>query len=112
LVEVTLQSTVEEWRFHQGWEGEAMGPIFSALGAFVGFVGGIWGLVVCLGIISSKAGTLAAILAFFILPATLSIAPWYVAFAENNWFPVLLVYGSGIGAVLLYQLGAWIGGER
>ena len=89
-----------------------MGAIFSMLGAVVGLVGGIWGLIVCLGIISSKAGTLAAILALVLLPATLSIAPWYVALAENNWFPVLLVYGSGVGAALLHQLGVLIGGER
>jgi putative effector of murein hydrolase LrgA (UPF0299 family) len=89
-----------------------MGLIFSMLGGVVGLIGGIWGLIVCLGIISSKAGTLAAIFAFFVLPVTLSIAPWYVAIVENNWFPVLLIYGSGIGAALLYQFGALIDGER
>jgi hypothetical protein len=89
-----------------------MGAIFRVLGAIVGFIGGVWGLIVCLGIISSKAGTFVAILAFIVLPATLTLAPWYVAIAENNWFPVLLVYGSGIGAALLFQVGASIDGER
>jgi hypothetical protein len=89
-----------------------MGPVFSILGVVVGIIGGMWGLIVCLGIISAKAGTLAAILAFAFLPATLTIAPWYVGIAENNWFPVLLVYGSGIGAALLHQLGALISGQQ
>jgi hypothetical protein len=89
-----------------------MGPIFSIFGAVVGLIGGIWGLIVCLGIISSKVGALAAILALILLPATLTIAPWYVAIVENNWFPVLLVYGSGIGAILLHQFGVLISGER
>jgi putative effector of murein hydrolase LrgA (UPF0299 family) len=89
-----------------------MGAIFSILSAAVGLIGGFWGLIVCLGIISTKAGALAAILSLVLLPATLSIAPWYVAFAENNWFPVLLVYGSGVSAALLYQFGVLIDGER
>jgi hypothetical protein len=88
-----------------------MGAILRIFGAVVGLTGGIWGLIVCLGIISSKVDKLAAILAFIFLPATLSLAPWYVVIAENNWFPVLLVYGSGIGAALLYRVGALIDGE-
>jgi ATP-dependent DNA helicase PIF1 len=35
-----------------------MGSIFKMLGGAVFLIGGLWGLVVCLGIISSKVGTL------------------------------------------------------
>lgn len=88
-----------------------MGSVFKIPALIVYVVGGLWGLIVCLGIVSSKAGTLAAIIAFFVLPITLYIAPWYVGFVESNWFPVLLVYGSGIAAAILYGIGALIDGD-
>jgi hypothetical protein len=89
-----------------------MGVIFKVPAAIIYILGGIWGLIICLGIVSSKLGTLGIIVSLFVFPATLYLAPWYVGFADNNWFPVLVVYGSGIGAAVLFQIGALLDGNK
>jgi hypothetical protein len=44
-------------------------------------------------------------------PFTLTFAPWYAAIADNNWFPVGLVYGGGIAAWIFYAIGSAIDGD-
>jgi hypothetical protein len=94
-----------------GWAGalgDEMGAIFKVPGAIIYAVGGLWGLIVCLGIISDKFGTIGGIIAFFLFPFALYLAPWYAAFANGNWFPVLLVYGTSIVAAILFSIGSAI----
>jgi hypothetical protein len=38
----------------------------------------------------------------FLLPITLYISPWYVAFVDGNWHPVIVIFGS---AALAFSLG-------
>lgn len=85
-----------------------MGSIFKVPAGILYVVGGIWGLIVSIGIITSKFGALGGFVAFFLLPFTLYLAPWYVGFVEGNWFPVLLVYGTTIGSAILFGIGAAI----
>ncbi|SRR5260370_11126980 len=84
--------------------GYAMGAIFKVPAGIIYAIGGIWGLIVCLGIIADKFGTIGAVIAFFLAPIALYLAPWYAGFANGNWFPVLLIYGTSIGAAVLYPL--------
>lgn len=88
-----------------------MGAIFKVPAMILYVLGGLWGLAVCLSIVSGKIGALGAIVAFFLLPITLYLAPWYAGFVEGNWFPVVLVYGSGLGAAVLMWIGSAIDGE-
>jgi hypothetical protein len=85
-----------------------MGSIFKIPAGIIYVVGGLWGLFICLGIITDALGFIGGAIAFFLLPFTLYFAPWYAAIAKGNWFPLLLVYGSGIAAAILYAIGAAI----
>ena len=85
-----------------------MGAVFKIPAIIIYVVGGIWGLIICLGIVSSKFGVVGAVIAFFLLPITVYLAPWYAGIAQGNWFPVILVYGTGIGAMILHAIGSAI----
>lgn len=88
-----------------------MGAIFNVPAMILYFAGGLWGLIICLGIVASKVGTFGAVIAFFLLPFTLYLAPFYAGFAMDNWFPLMVVYGSGISAMILFGIGSAIDGE-
>lgn len=88
-----------------------MGAIFKVTALIVYFVGGLWGLFMCLGIVVSKLGFIGGAIAFFFFPITLYFAPWYAALARDDWFPVSLVYGTSIGAAILYSIGSAIDKE-
>lgn len=88
-----------------------IGGIFKIIGgiAYVGF--GIWGLIIVLSIINQAAGFWGVVIGFFIFPVTLVAAPWYALVAWGTWFPLIVVYGGGIGASIFYGLGSVISGD-
>ena len=88
-----------------------MGSIFKIPAFVVYFVAGFWGFFISLGIVTDHLGFLGGVVAFFLAPATLAFAPWYAALADSNWFPLMLVYGSGIGATVLFMIGMVIDGD-
>jgi putative effector of murein hydrolase LrgA (UPF0299 family) len=83
-----------------------MGIIFKAPGFLLFFVAGLWGLMISLQIVYELGGFVLAGIAFLLLPALLSLAPWYAGLVQGDWFPVALVYGGGIAAYGLIALGA------
>lgn len=85
-----------------------MGLIFKIPAFIVYFVAGLWGFLICLGIVIDNLGFIGGAIAFFVAPFTLAFAPWYEAIANSNWFPLMLVYGGGIGASILYAIGSVI----
>jgi hypothetical protein len=66
---------------------------------------GIWGIILCLGIIYKVAGLIGVIVSFFLLPITFGIAPFYAGFALDNWRPLIVSYGGIAVAVCLYMAG-------
>ena len=88
-----------------------MGAIFKIPGFIVYFVAGLWGFFISLGIVVDHLGFIGGAIAFLLAPVTLAFAPWYEAIANSNWFPVMLVYGGGIGATILVAIGSAIDGD-
>ena len=88
-----------------------MGALFKIPGYIVYVVTGLWGFFISLGIVADHWGFAGAVIAFFVAPVTLALAPWYEALANSNWFPLLLVYGGGISASVLMAIGSAIDGE-
>mgnify|MGYP001447632710 CR=1 FL=1 len=88
-----------------------MGIIFKIPAYIIFLVVGLWGFFISLGIVVDHLGFIGGTIAFFLAPATLSFAPWYEAIANSNWFPVILVYGGGIVAAILYFVGLAIDGD-
>jgi len=69
------------------------------------------GVFISLGIVIDALGFIGGAIAFFFAPVALAFAPWYAAIADNNWFPVGLVYGGGLVASILYVIGSAIDGD-
>jgi len=88
-----------------------MGVIFKIPAFIIYFVAGLWGFFICLGIVVDNLGFIGGAIAFMLAPVTLVFAPWYEALANSNWFPIMLVYGGGIGASILYGIGSAIDGD-
>jgi len=88
-----------------------MGLIFKIPGGIVCVVAGLWGLFISMGIVTDHLGFIGGTISFFLFPVTLAFAPWYEAIAHSNWFPVLLVYGGGIGSTILFAIGSAIDGD-
>ncbi len=89
-----------------------MGIIFKAPAVFIYVIAGLWGLYISFGIIQAAAGTIVAFLGLFLAPVLLGLAPWYAGFVQGDWFPLLLVYGGGIGASILFAIGSSIDGGQ
>jgi hypothetical protein len=87
-----------------------MGLIFKIPGMIIYIIAGLWGLILCLGIISDNLGYIAGAIALLLLPATLTLAPWYEALANANWYPLVVVYGGGLTGSILFALGTAIDG--
>ena len=82
-----------------------MGPIFYVPGFLIIIVCGIWGLILCFGIVQEVLGTIVAVLSLFLAPFLLSLAPWYQGFVNSDWIPLALIYGGGIIGYILIGIG-------
>ena len=88
-----------------------MGLIFKIPAGLLWFIGGIWGLFICWGIITDEFGTIVAVIGVFLLPIFITLAPIYEGIANGDWFPAMLVYGSSVGGIILFMIGAAIDGD-
>ncbi|MCL4183419.1 MAG: hypothetical protein KJ011_08220 [Burkholderiaceae bacterium] len=81
----------------------------AAVGVLV--IGGLWGFLLSLGLISEAAGMWGVIVALLLAPITIAATPFYAGFAWGEWVPMALNYGGGLASALLLYLGAALGGE-
>lgn len=88
-----------------------MGTLFKIPGILLFIVSGVWGFFISMGIVVDNLGFLGGAIAFMIFPATMAFAPLYEGLANSNWFPVLLVYGGMVGAMVLNGIGEAIDGR-
>ncbi len=83
-----------------------MGALFKVPGFIIYFLGGLWGLFICLGLVHAKLGVIGVIVGLFLFPFVVYLAPWYAGLVDSNWLPVMVVYGSGISAIVLIAIGS------
>ena len=83
-----------------------MAAIFRMLGMLAYLVAGLLGLIICLQIIVEVGGVVLAVIAFFLFPAALGIAPWIPLLADGDWTPLLIVYGGGLVGIALFAAAA------
>jgi hypothetical protein len=88
-----------------------MGNLLKIPAGLIYVIGGFWGFFICIGIVHDKLGFIGAVISFFLLPFTIYLAPWYVAFVDGNWHPLIVIYGSGIVAFILAFVGTLIDGD-
>lgn len=89
----------------------SLGAIFRIPAFIIYTTAGLWGFVLCLGIVFNELGKIAAVLAFFAAPLTMAVAPWFEGLSNDNWLPVILIYDGGITATVLNYIGAVIDGD-
>lgn len=89
-----------------------MGAVFKVPGYILFVIGGIWGLIICLGIIHSKLGFFGVLVSLFLFPVVTVVAPWYVGLADGNWRPLMVIYGSGLLAWALIMIGFLVDKRR
>ena len=90
---------------------QAIGKLISVVGYITFVITGMWGFLLCVGIITDAVGFWGTVASFFLLPVTFVAAPWYAGFALGDWFPLMLNYGGGIGSIILCAIGAAMGGS-
>jgi hypothetical protein len=63
------------------------------------------GLFLDFQIIAYEWGLSGSVIAFFILPGTFIIAPFYAGIKYGYWMPLLVSYGGGLMALLFNAVG-------
>ncbi len=84
---------------------------FLAAGCLIWGIAGIVGFIICLKIVYAVLGFWGIVLGLFLFPVFLLAAPWYALFAWSDPAPVILVYGCGILAWIVFGIGYLIKGE-
>jgi hypothetical protein len=87
---------------------DAIGNIFKILGGIAFAIFGFWGFILELKIIGQVAGFWGFVIGLFVAPITFIAAPWYAGLVLGNWFPLLIGYGGGIVALILFGIGSAI----
>ena len=87
---------------------DIFGGIFKVLGYIVAVIFGLWGFIIELTILCQVAGFGGVVIGFMLFPVMFLAAPWYALVAWGNWFPLLIVYGGGILAAVLFGIGSAI----
>jgi len=88
-----------------------VGGILKTIAVIMWIVVGLAGFLLELIIVEEAAGFWGVVLGITFLPAVLLAAPWYALVAWGNWLPLLVVYGGGISAAILYGVGSAIAGD-
>lgn len=84
---------------------DGVGQFLQLLGWGLLLVCGIWGLVICLGIVFAQIGVIGGIIALLLFPVVLTFAPWYEMLAHGNWYPFVVVYGGGALGYTIAAIG-------
>ena len=64
----------------------------------------IWGLFVCFDVVKEVFGPIIAFLGLIFFPFILTLAPWYAALANHDFYPLLIVYGGLILGTLCFRI--------
>lgn len=89
----------------------ALGNLLKVVGFIVFVVAGLWGLFLCLGIVSKVAGFWGILVALLLTPFTLVATPLYAGFTWGDWFPFTLNYGGAIVSGTLIAIGSAMNGD-
>ena len=75
-------------------------------GLVIGFLIGTYVVVYAVTTLVDAVGIfLAILLGFVLLPVFLALAPWYDAFANGDWYPIIIIYGGMLTLGLLTKWG-------
>ena len=67
-------------------------------------ISGIWGLFICFTVVKDVFGPIIAFLGLIFFPFMLTLAPWYAALANHDFYPLLIVYGGALLGTLCFRI--------
>jgi len=75
-----------------------------ALAMIIYFAAGIISFFWSMSIIFQNLGFIVGAIAFFLFPATIAFAPFYVGFSTGDWTLLAITYGGGILASIIMAM--------
>ncbi len=90
---------------------KGLGIIFKGLGIVLWVIFGLISFIISLMIVNEVAGFLGVVIAFVFTPVMLAVVPWYALIAWGNFLPLLIIYGGGIFAGIVFYIGTVLSGD-
>jgi uncharacterized membrane protein len=77
---------------------------FFLVGILIYVITAFYGLFICFDVVKEVFGPIIAFLGLIFFPFILTLAPWYAALANHDFYPLLIVYGGGILGSLCFGI--------
>jgi hypothetical protein len=100
--EVEAERINREETFRPRFKRIRLSPLFL-ISILIYVISGIWGLFVCFTVVKDVFGPIIAFLGLIFFPFILTLAPWYAALANHDFYPLLIVYGGIILGTLCFR---------
>ena len=101
--EVEAERINNEETFSPRFKRIRLSPLFL-ISILIYLISGIWGLFICFTVVKDVFGPIIAFLGLIFFPFILTIAPWYAALANHDFYPLLIVYGGIILGTLCFRI--------
>ena len=101
--EVEAERINREETFRPRFKRIRLSPLFL-ISILIYVISGIWGLFICFTVVKDVFGPIIAFLGLIFFPFILTIAPWYAALANHDFYPLLIVYGGIILGTLCFKI--------
>ena len=101
--EVEAERINREETFRPRFKRIRLSPLFL-ISVLIYTISGIWGLFICFTVVKNVFGPIIAFIGLIFFPFILSLAPWYAALANHDFYPLLIVYGGIILGTLCFRI--------
>jgi uncharacterized membrane protein len=101
--EVEAERINREETFRPRFKRIRLSPLFL-ISVLIYIISGIWGLFICFAVVKNVFGPIIAFLGLIFFPFILTLAPWYAALANHDFYPLLIVYGGIILGTLCFRI--------
>jgi hypothetical protein len=80
-----------------------LSPLFL-VGILIYVITAFCGLFICFAVVKEVFGPIIAFLGLIFFPFILTLAPWYAAIANHDFYPLLIVYGGVILGTFCFRI--------
>jgi hypothetical protein len=101
--EVEAERINREETFRPRFKRIRLSPLFL-ISILIYVISGISGLFICFTVVKDVFGPIIAFLGLIFFPFILTLAPWYAALANHDFYPLLIVYGGIILGTLCFRI--------
>ena len=101
--EVEAERINREETFRPRFKRIRLSPLFL-ISILTYVISGIWGLFICFTVVNDVFGPIIAFLGLIFFPFILTLAPWYVALANHDFYTLFEVYGGIILGTLCLRI--------